>query len=229
MENKYNLVFPVLFLICFSISISGQNFNAGMDAGLTGTLISGDRDPDGGRPRLGVYTSIFTNYPVSEYSYWQLELMYIQKGSRAYVSGNEPDEEYRDYRLDLHYVEIPIIYKYTLSPTSRIRTKEGVTLETGISFGRVIGHREMNEGLDITDSVAEQRPFNYGDFNIIAGLYYPLTDNFDFHFRFSQGFTPVRPHRDDDLRYTSGSLSNWVNQFGQYNTAFSFGLSYHIL
>ncbi len=221
---RYILIF---LLISFCLSLNGQRFHAGFKAGATATKISGDRDPDGGRPRLGMFASLFTNYPVSNNSLLQLEIMYIQKGSRAFVSGQENDD-YRDYRLDLHYVEIPVVYKYNLSDVSILTYAERLTLEAGLSFATVIGHYEENEGADITSSLAEEKPFKSGELNIMAGLYYPLRENLEFHFRFSQGVTPVRPHYDREEVAVSGTLRNWINQFGQYNTALSFGISYTI-
>ncbi len=224
MNFSFFKVFLIFCFFVFSLSLDGQHFRAGAKGGLTATKISGDRDPDGGRPRLGMYASIFTNYPVSEKSHWQLELMYIQKGSRAYMSGIEPDEEYRDYKLDLHYVEIPIIYNYYLSDISSIDYIDRLTIEAGLSFASVIGHYEEKNGSDITNREAEAKPFNWGELNAIAGLYYPMFENLEFHFRFSQGVTPVRPHGTEGG--ASGTWWQWINQFGQYNTAFSVGLSY---
>ncbi len=219
----------IIFLFIFVFSFTpahGQRFSAGLEAGATATKISGDMDTRGGRLRLGAYGSIFTNYPVSDYSYWQLELMYIQKGSRAFVPVSDDDPVGRDYKLDLHYVEIPVVYKLELSEITGITYVEKLTFEAGLSFSKVIGHYEENFGNDITNKTAEEKPFNWGELNILAGLYYPLYENFSFHFRFSQGVTPVRPHRTE--KTSAGTLWQRINQFGQYNTAFTFGFSYTI-
>ncbi len=226
MNTFFTKTLITTLLLLFAALCNSQDFRGGLGAGLSTSKISGDRDPDGGRLKLGVFGLVFTNYPVSENSYWQLEIMYIQKGSRAFSDGSDPDEEYRDYRLDLHYVEVPIVYKYEFSGVTGYSYVDRLTLEAGLSFARVVGHYEVNEPLgDITNIVARERPFNWGEINALAGLHYPLYHNLDFHFRFSQGVTPVRPHRDEEITF-SGTLWNWINQFGQYNTTYTFGLSY---
>ncbi len=229
-KRSMNIYFTkgiIVFLLAFvSLSVMGQNFRGGLGGGFTATKISGDRDPDGGRLRLGAYGAVFTNYPVTDNSRLQLELMYIQKGSRAFIDGAEPDEDYRDYRLDLHYVEVPVVYKRDFSGITGYAYVDRLTLEAGLSFAKVVGHYEINEPLgDVTDIVAADRPFRWGEINILAGLNYPLYENLYFHFRFSQGVTPVRPHRSEE-RDVSGTMLNWIHQFGQYNTAYTFGLSY---
>ncbi len=227
MNSSYIKFFVLFILAVLLLPLNGQRFNAGLEAGATATRISGDMDPRGGRARLGFYGSIFTNYPVSDYSQLQLEMMYIQKGSRAFVPVSDDDPEGRDYRLDLHYVEIPVVYKLELSEVTGIVYVEKLTFEAGLSFSKIIGHYEENFGNDITDKTAEKRPFNWGELNFLAGLYYPFHENFSFHFRFAQGVTPVRPHREEKISF-KGTVWNWINQFGQYNTALTFGFTYTI-
>lgn len=226
MNSAFSKLILTFLLILTPILSNGQYFRAGLKGGLTTSKVSGDYDPMGGRFRVGVLGNIFTNYPLSDYSCLQLELMYIQKGSRAFQAGTEPDEEYRDYRLDLHYVEIPVVYFLELSQVTSIAFVDRFAFEAGLSYARVVGHYEENYRVDITDREAERRPFRSGELNLLFGFYYTIIDNLDFHFRLSQGVTPIRPHGPEggDPR----NLWHWFHQFGQYNTVYSFGLSYTI-
>lgn len=217
----------IIFISFFSIiTVNGQRFGAGVQGGISSTKISGDMDPRGGRLRLGAYGSVFTNYPVNEFADLQLELMYIQKGSRAFVPVSDDDPEGRDYKLDLHYVEIPVVYKLDLSRFSDLEYISDIIVEAGISASTVIGHYEENDGIDITGDVVSKQPFNSLELNLVGGLYFPVGENFKFHFRASQGVTPVRPHGTE--KTSAGTLWQRINQHGQYNTVFSFGLSYNI-
>lgn len=191
--------------------MSGQDFRGGFRAGLTAGEVSGDEA--GGPDRPGWFAAVFTNRDISEYSQLQLEVMYIQKGSRVF--------RYRDYRLNLHYVEVPLVFKFDFSPSIPLPYVDRLNGEIGLSGSTVVGHYEENEGKDITDRMADERPFYAAELNLLAGLYYPIREGLDFHLRFSQGVTPLRPHQSE-------TASTWYNR-GQYNTVWSFGLSFTFL
>jgi len=227
----------VLLLSVTAIGLSAQDFRGGFRAGLTASEVSGD--DAGGPDRLGWFAAVFTNRDVSENSRIQLEVMYTQKGSRVFHdphhdnNGQEataflavaddngvpepPVDEYRDYRLNLHYVEVPLLFKFDFSPMISLPYAERLTGEIGLSGSTVVRHYEEDKGRDITDDMADERPFYAAELSLLAGLYYPVREGLDFQLRFTQGVTPFRPHQ-------SGATT-WYNR-GQYNTVWSFGVSY---
>ncbi len=200
---------------------SGQGFRGGLKAGLSASEVSGDRS--GGLNKLGLFASVYTDYRVSERSYWHLELMYIQKGSREF---NDPDPDdlrqspFRDYTFALQYVEIPVMFKIDFPIMGRLRHTQYLSGEIGFSVSKVIGHAETNDfGVDITEMMADDRPFHKAEINAILGFSVPLRDNFAFNVRVIQGVSPLRDH--------ASGRKTWYNQ-GQYNTAWALGLSYTI-
>ncbi len=237
MGELVRIVFLVFLLAGPAIGLSAQDFRGGFRAGLTASEVSGD--DAGGPDRLGWFAAVFTNRDVGEHSRMQLEVMYTQKGSRVIrdphndnngqevtalfrVAGDNgvpepPVDEYRDYRLNLHYVEVPLLFKFDFSPMISLPYADRLTGEIGLSGSTVVGHYEENRGKDITDLMADRQPFYAAELNLIAGLYYPLREGLDFQLRFTQGVTPFRPHQ--------GGSTTWYNR-GQYNTVWSFGLSY---
>ena len=237
MRELVRIIFLVFLLAGPAAGLSGQDFRGGFRAGLTASEVSGD--DAGGPDRPGWFAAVFTNRDVSEHSRLQLEVMYTQKGSRVFRdphndnNGQEvtaffsaagdnglpdpPPDGYRDYRLNLHYVEVPLLFIFDFSPLIPLPYADRLTGEIGLSGSTVVGHYEENEGKDITGRMAEERPFYAAELNLIAGLYYPLLEGLDFHLRFSQGVTPFRPHQSE--------ATTWYNR-GQYNTVWSFGLSY---
>lgn len=204
----------ISLLLCSAVG--AQSFRGGLKAGLTASEVSGDRS--GGPNKLGWFASVFTDYPVSDFSFWHLELMYIQKGSREFSDPEDPSQGfYRDYRFNLQYVEIPVLFKIHFPVARRLPYTNWLGGEAGFSVSRVIGHYETNDfGVDITGDMAADRPFRPAELNLILGFQVPLGDMFAFNFRISQGVTPVRDH--------ASGKQVWYNR-GQYNTAWALGFS----
>ncbi len=196
-----------------------QSFRGGFQAGLTASEVSGDLS--GGPNKLGWFASVYTDISFSPFTYWQLEIMYIQKGSREFNDPETPEDGvFRDYRLNLQYVEVPVIFKFDFSVFERLPYADWLTGEIGLSVSRVVGHFETNdEGAENTDLMALERPFHAGELNVLAGFYFPVSENLSVHFRYSQGVTPLRPH--------AGGTQTWYNR-GQYNSVWSLGLAYLI-
>jgi hypothetical protein len=214
------LVLPLLLLVAVLLSAANghaQSFRGGFQAGLTASEVSGDRS--GGPNKLGWFASVYTDISFSPYAYWQLELMYIQKGSREFNDPETPEEGvFRDYKFYLQYVEVPVLFKFDFSVFERLPYVDWLTGEIGLSFSRVVGHFETNdEGAENTDLMAMERPFRPMEMNVLLGFYFPVRDNFSVHFRYSQGVTPLRPH--------AGGTRTWYNR-GQYNSVWSLGVAY---
>ncbi len=237
-----------LFPVMMWQNLAAQTFRGGFEAGVTASEVSGD--DAGGPDKLGWYASVFTNTDLQPFVRLQLELMYIQKGSRAYhdpwdeehmnklhgylppfspVKEDDPIEPdpsgYRDYRFHLHYVEIPLILQFDFSPITRLPYVESMSGEAGLSASVLVGHFEENEGLPVTELMAELRPFKAAELNLLAGLYLPISDGLRFHMRFSQGVTPVRTRFSKSEIACANALECYRKRH-QFNTVWSFGLSY---
>ncbi len=209
MKNTVYLV--ILFLLLTSTVKDGyaQRFYGGINAGLTASEVSGDRAA--GPDKLGWFASVFTNTHLTTYSFLQLELMYVQKGSR--VVPDEPGD--RDYKFYLQYVEIPVVFKFDFSVFGELPYVDRLAGEFGLSMSVLVDHFEEENGLEM--DLTASRPFNTAELNALIGLYYPIGEIMEMHLRFSQGVTPLRPHE--------GGTKVWYNR-GQYNTVWSFGLSF---
>ena len=192
--------------------LDAQSFRGGIKSGLTASEVSGDRS--GGPNKLGWFATVFTDYAISDQSYWHLELMYVQKGSREYV---DREDRYRDYTFALHYIEVPILYKFDFSVSGRLPYTRWLSAEMGLSASSVIGHFETNDnGDENTPMMAEERPFNTAELNAIVGVSVPVTQLLSFNFRYSQGITPLRDH--------ASGRKTWYNR-GQYSSVWLLGLS----
>ncbi len=245
--NRFFIHYALILLLgMFSSNLSAQVFRGGMKAGLTASEVSGD--DAGGPDKMGWFASVFTNMDVLPHVRLQLELMYTQKGSRVYhdpwdedpnnqnagsawdnkFNGGDPIDpvdEYRDYKFYLHYVEIPLLVQFDFFTITRLPYVEMLSGEFGLSGSTVVGHYEEKRGKDLTDVMASLRPFRAAELNVMAGLYFPITDGLQFQMRYSQGVTPLRTRYSRD-QVTCANFLECYRKRHQFNTVWSFGLSY---
>jgi hypothetical protein len=196
---KLKFYFFTLLIFTGLVSI-GQDFKGGILGGLAASEISGDRLQ--GPNKAGFYVGAFVNRYFSPTSSIQMELDFIQKGSRE-----NPDSSnaYHSYLLRLNYLEMPVHYKYDFI--------EKATLEAGLSLGVLV---QSYEAVD-TYEWAAGGSFDTFDLSFNIGLYYTLLENLRINVRYSNSILPVRPHAGG---------ATWRANKGQYNEVLSFVLYY---
>jgi len=199
MKLKLYFLFFLFFVTLVSFS---QEFKGGILAGLAASEISGDYLE--GPNKAGVYAGAFVNRHFTPKSSLQLELDFIQKGSRE-----NPDStnDYRSYLLRLNYVEMPVHYKFDLSKRS--------TLEGGLSLGVLI---HSYEAVNTYEWVAGS-DFDPFDLSLNIGYYFSLLEKLSINVRYSNSIVPVRPHAGG---------ATWRANKGQYNEVLSFVLFYEL-
>ncbi len=198
---KLNIYFLLGFILFAGIAKS-QEFRGGILGGLAASEISGDRLQ--GPNKAGVYVGAFVNRYFSPSSSLQMELDFIQKGSRE---NPDSSNNFSSYLLRLNYVEIPLHYKYDFI--------EKGTLETGLSLGVLVHSLEQ---VNSYDWVAGS-DFDRLDLSFNIGLYYTLMENLRINVRYSNSILPVRPHAGG---------ATWRLNKGQYNEVLSFVLFYEL-
>jgi len=202
----------ILFMVLLSETLIAQNFSGGIRLGLTGSEVSGDRLA--GPNKAGFTASAYTSLFLTEDAGIQLEISYIQKGSRSTPSEKN---NYYSYKFKLDYVEMPILFKYELKELN-VDIVRKLGLELGLGFSYLVRSYEEEDGRECEPG--ENPAFNKFETGIIAGMYYPLSSSLYFGFRFSNSLTPIRPH--------AFNSSVWYNK-GQYHTVWSFSLYYNII
>ncbi len=200
----------LISLVAFFQMASGQRFQGGLRGGLVASEVSGDNL--GGPNKLGWFSSAFTFVEISDYADMKLEIMYIQKGSRSVP--NEKNNFY-EYKFYLQYVEIPLHYRMDISRYTDITFLDQLKVSAGLSVSVLVDHLETDMGTPVPSE--EREDFHPAELNILLGISFPLTSSLDFNFGFSNSLTPIRPH--------AGGGKVWYNQ-GQYNTLWTFGISY---
>ena len=195
---KRRLLFTAAILVITMVTASAQNFNGGFLAGIGAAEISGDRLE--GPNKAGIYAGAFVNRYFTKHSSAQMELNFVQKGSRK----NPDSLDYSTYLLRLNYVELFLNYKWDFGKM--------FTLEVGPSLGVLIKSYEEADG-----SIHTQPAFNATDLSGNFGLFIWLTEHWQFNVRYSNSILAVRPH-------SQGQTYRWNR--GQYNEVLSFTFHY---
>lgn len=199
---KRIIIFLIVFFNFILLShLNCQNFGGGFYAGLAATQISGDRLAGFNKP--GLNAGIFTNLTLNEKLKVQLELSYIQKGSRD--NANPDKGDFESYLLRLNYVEIPFLLNY--------RVNKSLSFEAGPYFSYLLGFSEKDFYGDIPGS----RDFYNYDFGVTGGMHFIINENINAVFRGANSIIPVREHK--------GGGTYRLNR-GQYNSVVSLSLYY---
>jgi|MDSY01.1.fsa_nt_gb outer membrane receptor for ferrienterochelin and colicin len=197
MLRKFAILLCCGFL---STSIHAQNFGGGLILGLSSSQVSGDKL--GGFNKAGILAGVFAKKSISENLSIQMEITYIQKGSR------NPDNT-TPHEYDLDYVEIPLFLKY--------QTKYQLKIEAGFLTGILINQIEYSNGMKLTN--ISNGNFNKFDFGIGIGIDYSISEKLTLNSRISNTlfFSPTREY----------SVQTFINR-GNYNSVLSFAIHYNL-
>jgi len=186
-----------------------QEFKGGVILGLSTSQVSGD--DLAGFNKAGLVFGGFTNRILSNRNSLQLEIVYIQKGSRNPDIINEESENYNKPYINLSYIEIPILLKLKYNNT--------LEYEMGIQWAQLINGYyidnigEMNSVID---------PFIKNDLGIALGLNYFINQKISLNSRLTNSILPIG---NED--YNNPTTYN-ANKKGKYNTTINFSIYYHI-
>jgi hypothetical protein len=177
----------------------GQEFNSGLLLGFDLAELSGDQVTGPNQP--GLYAGLYSSLYVSKRSSLQMELDYVQKGTRKKPDTTDP----YGYSIRMHYLELHVLYHYDI---------KRFTLEAGPSLGYLVANPiDKLYGYEYDD-------FYDWDFSIGVGLYYELLKNFRLAIRYSNSILPVSDNP---------SGNTWTLRKGEYNEVLSFSFYYVFL
>ena len=202
---KCDIPVIVFILTLWGLPLNAQKFNGGMLAGVSTSQVSGDTWQ--GFDKAGVIVGGYTKWDQSEKSAIQVEMEFIQKGSRKNADPAKGD--FRNYLLRLDYVDMYFLYKYTFKK---------FIFEAGPSVGILV--RQKEEGMNSSGvGISQPLPFNAQDICLSGGMGYRINKKLVFNARYTQTFflTPIR-QRDPPVHFF------FIR--GQYNTVLAFSLQY---
>lgn len=187
-----------LLIILLPVYSSAQKFNAGIRFGMDGSQVNGDRLS--GFDKLGLLGGVFVNRSFTERTSLQMEMVFIQKGSR------KPTDDFNTYyRMRVHYLEVPILFRY--------HTSTKFAFHAGPSFGFLV----FSEENDQFGAYPNAMPFRKFELAGNAGLLYSFNENWKFDGRYSHSITTTRPFPGKSLTFFDK---------GQYNVVIEFSFLY---
>lgn len=226
--KKIILLIP--FILCCYLG-SAQRFIGSIIAGVNTTQVDGDEVA--GFYKFGFNGGASVMLPLDPKMRWfaTVELLYTQKGSyqtayRAnailtpetstlYYDNADRSVPFNDkikYKLDLDYVEVPILFHY-----EDFRT--GWAFGAGVSWSRLVNVKEIENGWTTTTSL-RSGTYRRDDWNIIADLKIKIWKGLKFNIRYQYSLCPLRT-REYEMPATGDT---WQRK--EYNNAISFRLIY---
>ncbi len=191
----------LLFLILFSTQlIYAQRFGGGFYGGMAGSQVDGDSY--GGYHKVTPVLGAYTNTSLTDKIDLQLELNYLEKGSKA--GSNDPTLY---YHCKLDYIQLPVVLKYNVY--------DKWTAELGLAGGYLFNEQEDKDG----GGFLEPDPaFKKYEISGIAGIYYSINDRFEINVRFNYSILPVREHPGEQVYYLNRGAYNNVMGIAVYYT-----------
>ncbi len=194
-------IFSILIILLISQIGFAQTFGGGIFGGLSASQLDGDRSS--GYNKAGFSFGIYTNAQINKYVDAQMELKYIQKGSKW-----ESEDQSVFYQSKLNYIELPLFLKYHF--LGRFSANIGLT----------VGYlQKATENKDRIGDEPADPPFDEFEFSGLAGVEYEIIENLFFNVRFNYSIIPIRDH--------PGSQAYFFDR-GQYNNALTFAVYYQI-
>ncbi|HAH58346.1 MAG TPA: hypothetical protein DCL86_09375 [Bacteroidales bacterium] len=171
-------IFPALILsLIINYMSVAQEFKGGVHLGLVGSQVAGDNYS--GYNKAGINAGGWISLPLGAKSHLQMELGYIQKGSRE-----NPDSEkghYDAYIMRLGYINLPLVYRYQYSTL--------LGFEGGFSMNFLLHSGEFNY------SKFTGTPFKKQNLCFTGGLIVRITDNIRIGLRTENSLFSLRKNR----------------------------------
>lgn len=171
---KFGFLLSLFCFLCI-FHLNAQKFEGGVMLGLVGSQVAGDLYS--GYNKAGINAGGWISLSVGARSKLQMELGYIQKGSRE-----NPDYEknkFDSYLMRLGYVHMPFLY--------RIQYNELLSFEAGLSPNFLIHSNEKFNGYETVES-----PFSPINVCLLAGLSVRINDNLRINIRTDNSLFSLR-------------------------------------
>lgn len=189
----------VLFLMTNNIA-RGQSFKAAVLAGINSSQVSGDELS--GFNKVGLFIGGSAILPVREKSLVEMELLFIQKGSKTPTPKNGAANYF--YKMSLNYLEVPLIYTF--------RPVKYVSVHAGPTFGVLVGSKEEDNAGELTGQI----PFQKTELGIDGGLSVYFSEHLSLTMRLSTSLLPIRKTGANTPLFESGQYNSGLAFFLQY-------------
>lgn len=185
--KKFQILLFAFLLTLIGTQLQAQSFDGGLIAGPVVSQIDGDGYA--GYHQLGFTAGAFARIPSDGPSSWQMELKYSLYG--AHSDAKEVDYGMNPMSIRLHYVELPILFRYNLSQFNiNGKSLDFISLEIGASGDFLIRGTQSANFEDNFDNNAWLLFSITGD----AGIHFDISDQLGINVRSMNSITPCRFH-----------------------------------
>ena len=185
----------IVILLSLTVSMNGQQFNAGFFGGVNISQVSGDSYQ--GFNKLGFNAGIFVNRLIDQNFYWQAEIKY---GTRGVYEG-PIDTNPSLYKSAYHIVELPLSVNYLFD--------ENIILEIGTSPEVLITTVFWDEnGVMDKSSYPDNRRFGL---SVFAGIGYWFSDRMMVGLRYTNSAIPFRDPEEWNNSQYRGLFHNVIS------------------
>lgn len=213
----------LLIIILTTLStLKAQNFYGGLVLGGITSQVAGDNRS--GFNKFGITGGVFAGLPLSNDFSFQMELKYIQKGSRSNDVEKRP--KFDPYLIKLDYIELPLVFSYNLNKINiNGKPTSWMNIELGLSFDFLIYHREKIKGV----SEVGKDPWNKVVSNTLFGFKFGITKNLDISIRTLNSITSIC--KTSSERINNGNVRyvrRYFKTYGQYNDVIQLAIFWKI-
>ena len=189
------------------VLLPAQRFNGGIIAG--GLVSQVDGDYDAGFHKFGFLGGGLVSLRVSPHSSFQMELEYIQKGSR--INADTLTNSSTTYLMRFHYLEVPLLYQYTFA--------KRFSVEAGPAMDVLLGSLEESDGME-SPSIIPLRPMTLAGIFGFSGF---ISQHLKANLRFNYSLLSIR---NTSSLYPL-SYRHILFETGQYNNVISLSLLWY--
>lgn len=210
------------FFIGASVQSFSQRFLGAVSLGMNLSQVDGDEEY--GFKKVGLNVGPAVILPLGKNKKWSItmELLFSQIGSRqksqyaAVDSIGDTTGYYDGYRLNLNYLQIPLIVHFT--------DKRIISGGAGFCYGQLVGVSEYEDYNDMRGWVKTPTslsgPYSKLDFQALADVKIRLFQKLWFNVRYSYSMVPIR------TRVFENPLTHETWTRKQYNNVITLRLTY---
>jgi hypothetical protein len=217
MNWRLKNIIPYLILILLFFGFSGK-VNAQIIKGeaiLGMNLTQVDGDEVFGFKNVGANVGAGVMIPFGKRGKWDasFEALFTQKGSKQGPQYNDSLNNGSiitgEYKLNLNYVEIPVMVMYT--------DKEFISAGAGFSWARLVGVKEYEHGELVETTTLNSGVYNKNDISILADFRIRIYKALKFNLRYQYSLLKIRTREFEDL-----GGNTWTRN--QFNNVITFRL-----
>jgi len=206
--SRMKAALTCIFLITGMFApVLAQQFEGGLLGGLVASQVGGDRYS--GYNKAGLTGGAYISLHLKEKFRLQMEMAYIQKGSRHNDDPDNPDDI--DYLFRTDYIEVPLLLRY--------KATNHIDAEAGFALAALVSHYEEGNGINLKGLLPAMRSTNL---SFVAGISYSFQDRYRFVFRTDNSLLPIRKEE------FAGNVKRILPQWGQFHDILVFALFYRL-